>query len=81
MKRNYKITPQEYESLVLSQNYKCAICDKRPKRLVIDHDHNTGTIRGLLCFDCNTGLGKFGDVISGLEKAVKYLKNQRVISV
>jgi hypothetical protein len=41
----------------------------------IDHDHHTGRIRGLLCLRCNTGIGKLGDSIEGVMRAVAYLKN------
>ena len=41
----------------------------------LDHDHKSGTFRGWLCFECNTGLGKFGDDLSGVMKAVSYLQN------
>lgn len=42
----------------------------------MDHDHTTGKIRGLLCFGCNTGLGKFKDSIVILNKAINYLKGK-----
>ena len=49
----------------------------RPKpysKLCYDHDHVTGEFRGWICYGCNTGLGKLGDTIEGLEKAIAYLK-------
>lgn len=58
------------------QDNKCAICDKPPKdgkRLFIDHNHLTGDVRGLLCVECNTGLGMFGDRLEVLQKAIEYL--------
>lgn len=76
LNKRYNITPGEYINLCEKQYNKCAICEQKPKRLAIDHDHVTGKIRGLLCFKCNTAIGKLGDDISGLEKALKYLKNQ-----
>ena len=56
---------------------KCGICDKHQvelsKRLAVDHDHETMEVRGLLCIDCNTSIGKLGDNIEGLEQALRYL--------
>lgn len=58
----------------LKQNNKCFICDEEAK-LVVDHDHSTGKVRGLLCSICNTGIGMFKDSTKNLEKAIEYLKN------
>lgn len=57
--RKYGITPEDYDALFVAQDGKCAICLKPPKvfRLHTDHDHKTGTVRGLLCVSCNTKLG------------------------
>lgn len=52
----------------------CTICSEQIG-LVVDHDHSTGLIRGLLCTNCNTGLGMFKDNIKILEAAIKYLKD------
>jgi hypothetical protein len=69
--------------MIAEQDNKCKICgceekrrsasEKIAPRLCIDHCHKTGVIRGLLCHDCNTGLGKFKDNIELLFKAVNYL--------
>jgi acetyltransferase-like isoleucine patch superfamily enzyme len=57
---------------------KTDICDccgnTHRKTLVLDHDHNTLRFRGFICEDCNQGLGKLGDNIEGLEKAITYLR-------
>ena len=83
LKRRYNITPQEYETKLASQDYKCAVCgkdDSDNKRggkldpLHIDHCHKTGKLRDLLCHQCNSGLGQFKDNIEILQKAMEYLR-------
>lgn len=51
------------------------MCCERNEAVVVDHVHGTQTIRGLLCHGCNTGLGKLGDSVQGLERALKYLRS------
>ena len=77
IRRQYGITQAEYEGLAEFQGHQCAICGKDDvyRALDIDHDHNTGEVRGLLCTNCNTALGRFKDDIDGLERALYYLKN------
>lgn len=74
----YGISPQEYEELLDEQLNCCACCGspdpKRKAGFVIDHDHETGFIRGLLCHNCNIGIGLLGDSLSGLQTAVNYLR-------
>lgn len=53
----------------------CDLCGKPDEKLKFDHDHITHEFRGWLCNNCNRGLGYLGDNISGLEKAILYLKN------
>jgi len=73
----YKMRPEEYDALVIAQDGKCAICAQPPKPkekyLSVDHCHETGLIRGLLCASCNVGLGNLGDTAERLEKALAYL--------
>lgn len=68
-------TVKEYVSAHQKQNGKCALCGKesKPMRLSADHCHATNKPRGLLRLLCNVGLGAFGDNISVLKKAIKYL--------
>lgn len=74
--RVWKMTDGQLEKLYIEHNHLCAICQHK-KVLVIDHDHKTNKIRGLLCNECNTGLGFFQDKIQFLEKAIQYLtRNQ-----
>jgi hypothetical protein len=74
----YGLTLDAYNALVDAQDGVCAICGKpeQAKRgcLCVDHDHNTGQVRGLLCTRCNTGLGMFLDNPSLLLEAVAYLE-------
>ncbi len=63
-----------YNTLNSRQKGKCAICNKKSKsKMVIDHNHKTGKIRGLLCIQCNSGLGMFRDSRKVLSRAIKYL--------
>lgn len=70
----YGITEREFDDLSRAQNDLCAICRKKPKRMVVDHDHDTKEIRGLLCDGCNSGLGNLGDSTAGLRRALNYLE-------
>jgi hypothetical protein len=55
---------------------ECECCGKKTENLLVDHDHQTGKFRGWLCKTCNIGIGKLGDNLSGLERAVLYLKRE-----
>lgn len=72
--RHYGLTMGDYARMRREQENRCAICERDDKDLVIDHDHVTQKVRGLLCTLCNTGLGNFGDNVRGLQRAVNYLK-------
>lgn len=74
-KKVYGLTPEEWANLVAAQSGRCAICgtSMSVRPLVVDHNHATGKVRGLLCRKCNSGLGMFDDEIATLAKAVKYL--------
>ena len=76
IERKYGLTPRSYEALFLSQDGVCAICGK-PKKLVVDHNHETGAVRGLLCGHCNTGIGRFADNAGLLERAIDYLQRNQ----
>ncbi len=76
LKRNYGMTIEQYNQMFVSQNGSCLICGKQNltnKHLNVDHNHQTGKVRGLLCQFCNTGLGNFKDEKELLLKAFKYL--------
>lgn len=60
--RTYAISIEQYEEMLAAQDDRCAICRKAPpegRRLAVDHDHDTGRVRGLLCTACNAALGSF----------------------
>lgn len=84
MQRTYGITFSDYRRLFSKQGGKCAICRCAPPSgvidedakvtLCVDHDHATGEVRGLLCGNCNSGLGMFRDSTESLQNAIEYLK-------
>ena len=84
IKKKYGITKDEYQVLLKSQNNSCSICyvdflaRDTKRKPHIDHDHETGKIRGILCGPCNMGIGQLKDSIEIVESALKYLKNNCV---
>ena len=70
----YGISTSEFEALVARQAGRCPICDLPTSRLVIDHDHATGIVRGLLCGPCNLALGHFRDDPERCLRAALYLQ-------
>ena len=82
--KKFGITLEEYNEMLEIQDGACAICGQPETRkdhrtgetraLAVDHDHATGRVRGLLCTDCNTGIGLLQDDIEILLNAVDYLK-------
>ena len=76
LKKAHGITLEVFNLLLQLQKNKCLIClryiDK--KNGCVDHNHKTGKIRGILCSQCNFGLGNFKDNIKYLQRAIKYLK-------
>lgn len=74
LKRRYGVTEAQVEEMVREQGGVCAICLERPAEHV-DHDHDTGEVRGVLCFTCNVGLGNFRDRPDLLDRAVHYLED------
>jgi len=76
LRRTFGITQAEYDAMLATQGGGCAICGDVPaegKSLHVDHDHETGRVRGLLCFKCNGGLGQFGDDVDKLNIAIQYV--------
>lgn len=75
-KRDLGVKPMDHLAMDIEQAHACAICGAPPPpggALVVDHDHATGRIRGLLCGRCNIGLGWFDDQPQLLDRAIKYL--------
>jgi len=68
----YSLTEEQRQQMLEGQGRKCRICGK-PNPKCIDHCHSTGTVRGVLCHQCNLGLGHFFDNPSLLNKAIDYL--------
>ena len=82
LRRNYNITLERYKSMYKSQEGKCKICsgegfsmskNKHSVKLVVDHCHETGKVRGLLCHNCNRALGLLKDNKVAIQKALEYL--------
>lgn len=69
-----------FDEMLQTQNGVCAICGQTNsggKRLAVDHDHRTNLIRGLLCTNCNLGLGNFKDCEELLQSAITYLQRSK----
>ena len=82
LKRLYGIGLHEYNLMLTEQKGKCACCgihrNELTRNFAVDHDHDTGLIRGLLCGNCNTAIGKLGDNIEGLMRALNYLEKHEL---
>lgn len=88
LKRVYGITLEKYNEMLLYQHNLCGICeqpenaiggkDKKHIQLSIDHDHKTGRVRGLLCNNCNRGLGLLKENVEYLQNAILYLEDPNV---
>ena len=78
LKAKYGITLEFLEGLRTGQGSKCKVCnlheDSLDRPLVVDHNHKTGEVRGLLCHKCNTGLGLLKDSPRILKQALEYLE-------
>jgi hypothetical protein len=75
LRRTFGITQADYEAILEMQRGGCAICGKEPGKisLHVDHDHESGEVRGLLCVGCNNALGQFHDDLQLLARASDYL--------
>lgn len=73
--RKYGVAPEQHAALASSDIGPCPICNRADVKMALDHDHATGTIRGIICTRCNVGLGMFGDSVDALLAAVAYVKS------
>lgn len=86
IQQKYGITAEQYAALLAEQNGGCAICERpetalrkgKTRLLCVDHEHETGRIRGLLCSDCNRAVGLFKDEVRLLTRASHYLTAHRL---
>ena len=92
LRRTFGITLAEYRDILVEQGGVCAVCGRPPTvalgiptrrqgravrpRLVVDHNHETGEIRGLLCTPCNRGIGSLGDTADDVRRALAYLERK-----
>jgi len=74
----YGMTLTDVEGMLASQGGKCKVCSTELTRTTanVDHCHVTGYVRGILCTNCNTGIGSLGDNVEGLKKALAYLESE-----
>lgn len=83
LKRKYGMTVEQYDKLLAEQGGVCALCGEPEtstfrgtvKMLAVDHDHGTGLVRGLLCYRCNTDLGKYEKVRAN-PRLHDYMRNE-----
>ena len=78
LRRKFKISEKFFETMLAAQDGRCAICKRTwvedIRQFAVDHDHETGKIRGVLCSSCNRALGLMGDNVAALRAAVAYLE-------
>lgn len=86
LKRYYGLTGEDYGRMLAAQGGVCEVCsrpevrlrpDGTPTPLHVDHDHETGKVRSLLCYTCNSGLGSFADDPARLRAAADYIERHR----
>ena len=90
LRYRYGMSPEDYASLLQSQDGKCAICGRAESKidktgniqmLSVDHCHRTGKNRGLLCDSCNRAIGALRDDVDTLLKAISYIQKHSVVEV
>lgn len=77
LKSTFGITIEQYEAMLVSQDFGCAVCGRKPgvgqRKLAVDHRHADGKVRGLLCSACNKAIGGFRESITVIKAAIEYL--------
>jgi hypothetical protein len=77
LQKKFGISLEDYEAMLAAQNFRCAICEtdvpKGRGRWHVDHCHDTGRVRGLLCYGCNVGIGHLKDSPDVISRALTYL--------
>ncbi len=73
--RKYGLSAEDHKQMISQQRGRCLIC-REEKKLEIDHCHDTGKVRGLLCHNCNTGVGMLGDSVLTIIRAATYLEGR-----
>lgn len=84
-KTSYGLDSDTFDKMFKGQRQKCAICFKRLRdrgrgsdSVAVDHDHKASRVRGILCRDCNCGLGNFRDSVKLLKSAIVYIKRNKL---
>lgn len=77
LERKYGLTRTSFEALYVQQRGQCALCHLRVPALVVDHDHLSGEVRGLLCPTCNLAVGQLDDAPDRCDRAAAYLDGAR----
>lgn len=83
LRRTYNISEEDYDKMLVFQEGGCAVCSRpgASRRLHVDHDHGTGLVRGLLCFQCNALLIRRGITPARFRKAAVYLESPPAVAV
>lgn len=76
IKRTYGLSKNDYLSMLNEQNNGCKICGVSDVKLVVDHNHKTGKVRGLLCHNCNVAIGKLQESPELFFRALQYIKGE-----
>ena len=91
LKKKYGITQNEYLTMFTSQSGRCAICkrelinettkltsgcSRNPQEPIVDHQHTSGKVRGILCFHCNTALGHLFDNVEVMKEMINYVSKE-----
>jgi len=77
LKFHYGITIEDWHAMLIAQSGRCDICTKPMMKPLVDHCHETGRVRALLCGACNVGLGQFQDDVALMLRAIAYLEQHR----